>query len=115
MKSKNREIEKERAQAQSAFMFNAHIQPRAGFVYPAVGDAIKCVADYKTGAIDEGTLPAGAKGEVVALRMPGTFKEVQGYIGCVVFFEAVKKAYPYGFVVPWDKVSDPSLFEFSKT
>ena len=94
--------------------FNDDRQPQAGFVFPKVGDTIRCVADWNTPVASKTVvLPRGAQGTVTGLRMPGTFKQVQGYIGCVVFFEELREHYFAGVVIPWDEVSDPTKFSFS--
>lgn len=95
-------------------------QPIPGFVYPERGDTIECLRDYELSDSEHTVLHAGTKGTVTGLRLPGSFDENHGYIGCIVFFnEAAKKdyrdvPYPCGFVIPWDFVSCPENFRFEK-
>lgn len=106
-------VMKKTKNSRTAQEFGDDIQPRAGFVYPKVGDKILTVVGYETAVMTESVvIPANAVGEVIEVRKPGTFDQVQGHMGCSVFFEEFKRHYPCGLVIPWDKVSDPKCFKF---
>lgn len=91
------------------------ILPRDGFVYPKEGDEIVVKKDFETASSDYKNkwLREGDVGIVVdTSRKPGTFDQVDGYIGLIVQFDRVSKTYPVGFVLNWDYASDPEKFEY---
>jgi hypothetical protein len=91
--------------------FGDRAQPRQGFVFPDKGDEIIAISDYQTAAHKgERTVQKGDVGIVTGIRMPGTFDKEHGYIGLVVHFKRVAESYPAGFVIRWDKASNPEMF-----
>ena len=93
-----------------------YIHPRAGFVYPEPGDEIVVLSDHETSATlaQDRWLRPGDVGTVTGLRKPGTFDEIQGYMGLVVHFNSISKSYPAGMVIFWDWASDPQKFAYRK-
>lgn len=103
--------------------FNDKTQPVDGFEYPEVGDSVVVLKDFELPDLGCTVLSPGTRGAVRELRMPGSFKENPGYIGCCVLFDAAARPgalsesvpYPAGIVIPWDLISDPENFRFEKS
>ena len=92
--------------------FHDRVVPREGFVYPAVGAKVKCLQDHRVPSHE--TIPSGTWGTVTEVRLPGSFQQQQGYIGCGIYWPCLKK-YPVGIIIRWDEISDHARFQFSES
>lgn len=80
-------------------------QPPEGFRYPESGTEVIALCNYGLRHI-----PAGSRGVVTGVRMPGTHKSHHGYVGCLMYFGTVWKGHSRdGRVIPWDCME---AFEF---
>jgi hypothetical protein len=91
--------------------YHNNVRPPEGFVYPEVGTEVVCTTDYQTPAHKHGLISGGSVGRVVGIRLP--FSK-DGYVGCVMAFDCIAKAYVGGVVIPWDYAADPKAFTFRK-
>lgn len=84
-------------------------RPAEGFRYPDPGTEVIALCNYG-GGYGLGHIPAGSRGVVTGVRMPGTHKTHHGYVGCLMYFGTVWKLHsPDGRVIPWDCME---AFEF---
>lgn len=100
---------------QQSRKFSNDIQPRAGFVYPKVGDILQVLIAYPTVVNARTvTIPAGTEGTVWDVQKHGALEGgLRSDVGCTLYFWDIFKYHHCGVLIPWDVVSDPARFQFT--
>lgn len=85
-------------------------QPPKNFRYPTVGNKVIAKCNYKD--TEDGMIPAGTYGEVVANRFPKENDRTDTRIGCYIKFSI--KGQTEEHIIPWDCVEDTLAFFYQE-
>jgi hypothetical protein len=93
-------------------MHRNNIPPRAGFIYPEVGDKIQVLVAYPA-TVNERIiiLPVDEEGTVLEVQKPDASKGLA--VGCHLYFKSIYESEHSPVHITWDVASDPARFKFT--